>query len=86
MVLSQQTFPFTTAKYLNKAFFDDQNMDRRNSVYSLEQYEQDLYEKNDGTFVLIFLYFDVIFINNKKTYCLFLSVFFNFFLNLFIRF
>lgn len=48
MMLCQQSFLFTTAKYLNKVFFDDHNIDRRNSLFSLEQYEQDRYEKNDG--------------------------------------
>ena len=50
MMLSQQSFPFTTAKYLNKVFTDDQSsIDRRNSLFSLEQqYEQDIFEKNDG--------------------------------------
>ena len=38
MVLSQQSFPFTTAKYLNKVFSEDQN--RRNSI----QAQQDITE------------------------------------------
>ena len=46
MMLSQQTFPFTTAKYLNKVFTDDQSMDRRNSIYSNEQ--EYLEKKFDG--------------------------------------
>ena len=32
MVLSQQGFPYTTAKYLNKVFVDDQ--DRHSSIFS----------------------------------------------------
>lgn len=35
MMLSQQGFPFTTAKYLNKVFMDDQKLsDRRNSFFN----------------------------------------------------
>ncbi|CAF0741436.1 unnamed protein product [Brachionus calyciflorus] len=47
MMLSQQSYPFTTAKYLNKVFLDDQNVDRRNSIFSAEQAEQEFLEKND---------------------------------------
>lgn len=50
MMLSQQSYPFTTAKYLNKVFLDDQNMDRRNSIFSAEQSEQEFFEKNDGQY------------------------------------
>jgi hypothetical protein len=48
MMLSQQDFPFTTAKYLNKVFLDDPNIDRRNSFFSNEKDEQDNIVQNDG--------------------------------------
>lgn len=48
MMLSQQSYPFTTAKYLNKVFLDDQNLDRRNSIFLAEHCEQEFFEKNDG--------------------------------------
>lgn len=51
MMLSQQSFPFTTAKHLNKVFLDDQNLDRRNSIFTAEQQEQDFFERNDGKLV-----------------------------------
>jgi hypothetical protein len=55
MVLSQQSFPFTTAKYLNKVFSEDQN--RRTSIRSHDLTEEDFLEqnqKNDGKSLLIF--------------------------------
>ena len=48
MMLCQQTFPFTTAKFLNKVFVDDPNAGLRSSSFNAEQKEQDFFEKNDG--------------------------------------
>jgi hypothetical protein len=44
MVLSQQYFPFTTAKYLNKVFVDDLN--RRSSFVSLKSLEENALNLN----------------------------------------
>ena len=44
-MLSQQQFPFTTAKYLNKVFSEDHKTDRRNSFYKLEHIDDG---KNNG--------------------------------------
>ncbi len=53
MMLSQQSFPFTTAKYLNKVFIDDSTTTgRRSSIFSSENKEQDFFEKNDGRFIV----------------------------------
>ena len=60
MVLSQQSFPFTTAKYLNKVFSEDQN--RRTSIRSHDLTEEDFLEqnqKNDGK-SQHFLYYSLI--------------------------
>lgn len=45
MVLSQQSFPFTTAKYLNKVFSEDQNR-RTSSIRNQELKEKVFLEQN----------------------------------------
>ena len=50
MMLSQQSFPYTTAKYLNKVFVDESSQGRRSSIFSNENKEQEFFEKNDGKF------------------------------------
>jgi hypothetical protein len=44
MALSQQSFPFTTAKYLNKVFSEDQN--RRTSIQAHDITETEFLEQN----------------------------------------
>jgi hypothetical protein len=55
MVLSQQSFPYTTAKYLNK-IFTDKDLDRRNSIFTTDITEQD-YLENEGKFHSFFFPF-----------------------------
>lgn len=45
MVLSQQHFPYTTAKYLNKVFVDDTN--RRSSIFKLQAQEPQFFDRID---------------------------------------
>lgn len=47
MMLSQQTFPFTTAKYLNKVFVDDKDSNKSESLKLTEQKEKEYFEKNE---------------------------------------
>ena len=51
MVLSQQSFPYTTAKYLNKVFVDNEN--RRSSIFTSKSnlvQESTFFDKlDDGT-------------------------------------
>lgn len=54
MMLSQQSFPYTTAKYLNKVFVDESSQGRRSSIFSNENKEQEFFEKNDGKFKFYF--------------------------------
>jgi hypothetical protein len=54
MVLSQQTFPFTTAKYLNKVFFDDKT--RRNSVFTNDVQQEFFDKQDDGLYCCCYLF------------------------------
>ena len=60
MVLSQQSFPFTTARYLNKIFSEDNN--RRNSIIEPDIEEDFFDQHNDGK---------IYHINTKKIMILF---------------
>jgi hypothetical protein len=69
MMLSQQPFPLTTAKHLNKVFTDDHKMDRRNSFYSMasggqqqqqhEQHSSHTDETDDGMLAICLKLFPV---------------------------
>jgi hypothetical protein len=52
MVLSQQTFPLTTAKYLNKVFVDDKT--RHNSVLT-NDVQQEFFDKHDDGKQFVFV-------------------------------
>ena len=50
MVLSQQSFPITTANFLNQVFMDEENSNRRkSSILTTDNKLDDLFDYNDGT-------------------------------------
>ena len=52
MVLSQQSFPYTTAKYLNKVFVDDQG--RHSSIFNSSNLLQEtkFFDKADDGMII----------------------------------
>jgi hypothetical protein len=52
MVLSQQSFPYTTAKYLNKVFVDDQS--RHSSIFNSSNLAQEakFFDKADDGMII----------------------------------
>ena len=51
MVLSKQSFPYTTAKYLNRVFVDDTN--RRSSIFTTTNPQEPQFF-DDGMIILLF--------------------------------